>query len=79
MRNFLIFFARRTNTQQRSSAKMHTNLKILTKTNIKGIIPIEMFAKLASKSPETWISDLKKGCMMILAENKRNSLISYKI
>lgn len=47
-----------------------TEISILTKTNIKGIIPIEMFAKLASKSPETWITDLKKGCMMILEDSK---------
>ena len=42
-----------------------TELSILTKTNIKGIIPIEMFAKLASKSPETWFNDLKRGCTIV--------------
>jgi hypothetical protein len=47
-----------------------TELSILTKTNVKGIIPIEMFAKLASKSPETWINDLKKGCGLVKAREK---------
>lgn len=51
-----------------------TEISILTKTNIKGIIPIEMFAKLASKSPETWINDLKNGCNMILQDNENDSL-----
>ena len=53
---------------------------MITKTNIQGILPLGIFSKLASKSPDKWINNLKAGCAMVEALQQRainHSVDSY--
>ena len=45
-------------------------VSMISKTNILGILPISVFSKLASKSPDKWINNLKHGCSLVEQENK---------
>lgn len=48
----------------------HSLLGVLSQTDIKGDIPVFLVNKFAPKSSKSWISSLKKGCEIVLKNNK---------
>lgn len=48
----------------------HTILGVLSQTDIKGDIPVFLVNKFAPKSSKSWINSLKKGCEIVLKNDK---------